>query len=818
LATTDRYICIHGHFYQPPRENAWLEDVELQDSAYPFHDWNERIASECYAPNGASRILDGQNRIIQIINNYARISFNLGPTLLSWLKEKMPEAYQQVLDADKESQTRFSGHGSAMAQVYNHMIMPLANKRDKYTQVRWGIRDFESRFGHKPEGMWLAETAVDIETLDILAEHGITFTILSHYQAGQVRKIGNDAWQDVKGGRIDPTMCYVQQLPSGRKINLFFYDGPISQAVAFEGLLKKGEFLANRLLGAFSNERTWAQLVHIATDGETYGHHHRYGEMALSYALDYIETQKQAHLTNYGEFLTLQPPTHEVQITENTSWSCYHGIERWRSDCGCNSGGNATWNQAWRKPLREALDWLRDTLVPQYEKKAALLLKDPWAARDAYIQVVLNRSVENIELFLQEHALQELNPSEKITVLKLLEQQRHAMLMYTSCGWFFDEISGIETVQILQYAGRAIQLAEELFGSNIEQDFLERLKLAKSNVPEKQDGAYIYTTTVKPAMIDLQKVAAHYAVSSLFEPYEQKTKVYCYLVEAEDCQTIVSGRMKLRMGQVQITSEITWETARIGFAVIHFGDHNLNGGIYASQDQDPTSYEDVIKLVEKAFFDSDLAELIRLLDRHFAGLTYSLKSLFRDEQRKVLNLILDSSQEQAEGAYRQVYSANAPLMHFLADLHIPLPKSFHTAIEFILNVDLRRAFESEDPDLEQIQALLDEGQRAKIEFDKTMLCRTFERTLNQLMEQLAKDVSNLPLLQKLEDLVGFASKLPFEIDLWRAQNIYYSLMSNYSPANGEQSALIPSPPPDWQTHFTALGEKLYVCVAIPKPN
>jgi hypothetical protein len=317
-------------------------------------------------------------------------------------------------------------------------------------------------------------------------------------------------------------------------------------------------------------------------------------------------------------------------------------------------------------------------------------------------------------------------------------------------------------------------------------------------------------------MIDLQKVAAHYAVSSLFEPYEQKTKVFCYLVEAEDCQTSVSGRMKLRMGQVQITSEITWETARIGFAVIHFGDHNLNGGIYASQDQ--TSYEDVIKLVEKAFFDSDLAELIRLLDRHFAGLTYSLKSLFRDEQRKVLNLILDSSQEQAEGAYRQVYSANASLMHFLADLYIPLPKSFYTAIEFILNADLRRAFENEDPDLEQIQAILDEGQRAKIEFDKTVLCQTFERTLNQLMEQLAKDVSNLPLLQKLEDLVSFTSKLPFEINLWRAQNLYYEIMCMYSPSNGARPALTPSPTPDWQAHFTALGEKLYVCVAIPKQN
>ncbi|MCA1724656.1 MAG: glycoside hydrolase, partial [Thermomicrobia bacterium] len=353
---TNRYVCIHGHFYQPPRENPWLEAIELQDSAYPYHDWNERITAECYAPNAASRILSGAGRIAQIVQNYARISFNFGPTLLAWMEAQAPDTYAAILDADRESRDRFSGHGAAMAQVYNHIILPLANRRDKWTQIHWGIADFTHRFGRAPEGMWLSETAVDLETLDILAEQGIAFTVLAPSQAGMVREIGAEEWEDVSGARIDPTRAYVQQLPSGRTIALFFYDGPISRGVAFEGLLDRGENLVNRLLGAFSDERDWPQLVHIATDGETYGHHHAHGDMALAYALHHIEAHDLAHLTIYGEYLERFPPTHEVQIIENTAWSCDHGVERWRSNCGCNTGGRPDWNQQWRGPLRAALD------------------------------------------------------------------------------------------------------------------------------------------------------------------------------------------------------------------------------------------------------------------------------------------------------------------------------------------------------------------------------------------------------------------------------------------------------------------------------
>ncbi|HSK45519.1 MAG TPA: DUF3536 domain-containing protein, partial [Candidatus Binatia bacterium] len=512
----ERCICIHAHFYQPPRENPWLEAVERQDSAYPYHDWNERITAECYAPNGASRILDEAGYIRQIVNNYSRISSNFGPTLLSWLEDNAPETYESILESDKTSQERFSGHGSALAQAYNHVILPLANTRDKTTQVIWGIRDFEDRFGRTPEGMWLAEAAVDVETLEALAEQGIQFTILAPHQAGRVRKIGGRSWKDVSGARIDPTRAYLAKLPSGRRINLFFYDGPISRAVAFEQLLNSGEEFANRLKSGFSDRRDWPQLMHIATDGETYGHHHRHGDMALAYALNRIEADPSLRLTNYGEFLAMYPPTHEVQIIENTSWSCAHGVERWRSDCGCNSG-RAGWNQQWRGPLRSALDYLRDCVTELFESKAGAMLHDPWAARNDYIDVVLDRSPDSLWLFFEKHSSQQLKPAETVEALKLLEMQRHAMLMYTSCGWFFDELSGIETMQVLQYAGRVIQLARETGNVDAEPEFLRRLALAKSNLPELGDGAAIYNRWVAPAFVDLRKVGAHFAISSMFD-------------------------------------------------------------------------------------------------------------------------------------------------------------------------------------------------------------------------------------------------------------------------------------------------------------
>ena len=805
----ERYVCIHGHFYQPPRESPWLEAIELQDSAYPYHDWNERITAECYEPNAASRILDDQGRITKIANNYAKISFNVGPTLLSWMETKAPEVYRSILEADRESRDRFSGHGSAVAQVYNHMILPLANRADKETQILWGMVDFEHRFGRFPEGMWLPETAVDLESLELMAELGIAYTVLAPHQAGRVRRIGARSWEDVSGGAVDPTMPYELRLPSGRSLRVFFYDGPIARSVAFEGLLSSGEQFANRLTGAFSDTRSWPQLVHIATDGETYGHHHRHGDMALAYATHHIETNSPGiHLTNYGEYLERHPPTHEAEILEDTSWSCAHGIERWRSDCGCHTGGRPGWNQAWRGPLRAALDVLRDDLAPRYEAHARSLLKDPWAARDDYIRVVLDRSPENVDRFFADHSTHPLEPGERQTALKLLELQRHAMLMYTSCGWFFSELSGIETVQVIQYAGRAVQLAGELFGDGAEPAFLARLADAKSNLPEPRDGAHIYEKYVKPAMVNLPKVAAHYALSSLFEEYSDRERIYGYTVEREDDRRTETGRARLALGTVRVTSEITGESERLTFGVLYFGDHNLNGGVRPYRD--PAAYDTMVEELSAAFGGADLTEAIRLLDKHFGTNMYSLRTLFRDEQRRILHIILEGTLDEAESAYRRLYEDYVPLMRFIADLGNPLPKAFTMTAEFVLNTSLRRAFEAETLELERIETLLEEARRWNITLDAAGLRYALERTLEAMADWLRVSVSDPALLQGLSAIADLVERLPFDVNLWKLQNVYYELSQTVyremrrTAEGGDAEARA------WIEAFVPLGAKLSV--------
>ena len=810
----ERNICIHGHFYQPPRENAWLEFVELQDSAYPFHDWNERITAECYAPNGMSRILDGYQNIEKITNNYAHISFNFGPTLLAWLAEKEPETYRSILDADKESRERFSGHGSAIAQAYNHTILPLSNSRDKETQIHWGIRDFEFRFGRKPEGMWLPETAVDLETLDILARNGIRFTILSPYQAKRTRKIRGRAWRDAGGGRVDPSMPYSVRLPAGKRIVVFFYDGPISQAIAFERLLEKGENLSGRLVSAFSDARTWPQLVHIATDGETYGHHHKRGEMALAYALHHIESNNLAKLTNYAEYLERHPPIQEAEIWERTAWSCAHGVERWQSNCGCNSGGHPDWNQEWRAPLRQALDWLRDAVAPRFEQRAGEIFQDPWAARNAYIDVILNRAPENVDRFFAEQAKHELSQEEKLLALKLMEMQRHAMLMYTSCGWFFDELSGIETTQVIQYAARTLQLYEEVFGESVEVMFLDRLSSAKSNIPEHKDGRTIYEKFVRPAMIDREKVAAHYALSSLFEPYPEEAKVYCYKVDLEDFQPIESGRSRLVVGRVRVASEITQESEVYSFGALHMADHMMNAGVRAYQGEE--AYTTMKQELVDPFNRADYAEVIRILDRHFGDSTYSLRSIFHDDQRKILGLIMKSTLAEAEAVYRQLYETHAPMMRFMSDLRVPQPRAFLMAAEFAINSTLRAAFEDADNlDFTRINALLDEARTDNVPLDGATLGFALRRTIKRLSEQSLENPDDIDLMKKLEASAGLARRLPFEVNVWRTQNNYYQMLQKVYPQRLEKASQGDAAAQEWVEHFAALGTNLAVKVEQP---
>ena len=804
-----RSLCIHGHFYQPPRENPWLEEVEMQDSAYPYHDWNARVTAECYAQNARSRILDSSGRIARIVNNYANISFNFGPTLLSWLEAKEPDTYQAIIEADSASRRRFSGHGAALAQAYSHPIMPLANRRDKVTQVRWGRRDFEQRFKRPPEGMWLPETAADLETLEVLESEGILFTILSPYQAKRVRKVGERDWQDVEGGRVDPKRPYRVNLPNGKSLAVFFYDGPISRAVAFERLLNSGEQFAQRLLGGFSGGDAH-EMVHIATDGESYGHHHRFGDMALAYALAEIEERRPAELTIYGEYLEHHPPEYEAEIIENSSWSCAHGVERWRSDCGCNTGSHPSWHQRWRAPLREALDWLRDHVAPLYERHAGQLFADPWAARDDYVSILLERRPERREAFVAEHARGELSAEQRRNALKLLELQRHAMYMYTSCGWFFDELSGIETVQVMQYGARVAQLAKEFSGEDVESEFVKRLEKAESNVPEYGDGRAVYQKLVHPAKLDLKRVVAHYAVSSLFEAYPESSIIYSYEVDQQAGGALTSGRTSLSWGSARVLSLVTLEEAAMSYAALHLGDHNIAGGVRSFQGAD--AYEAATKEVREAFQRADIPQVIRLFDKHFAESTFSLVSLFGDEQRRVIDLLLRETVETAEASYLQIYEQNAPLMLFLSSDNIPLPRPLLVAAERALNGQLRSAFEQNTLDTERIERVLAEAQSRRVGLDAPTLSFTFQQSLERVARAFGEEPTDLDRFAQLEDAVRLARSMPFHVELWYVQNLYHRLSHDVFVTQNERAIDGDRAARRWVERFIALGSRLQMTV------
>ena len=787
-----------------------MEVIEEQQGAYPYHDWNERIAAECYGPNAASRILDAEGKIVEIVSNYSKISFNFGPTLFSWLESEQPDIYAAVIEADKESRRQFSGHGSAIAQAYNHTIMPLSNARDKRTQVVWGIRDFQRRFGRDPEGMWLPETAVDIESLEELAAHGIAFTILAPHQARRIRLLGGGDWEDVSGQRVDTTRPYRVSLPSGKHIAIFFYDSPVSHGVAFDKLLGSGEQFMNRLMGIFDDRRGRPQLAHIANDGETYGHHHRFGDMALAYALNRMQKENLAHITNYGEFLEKFPPSHEVEIVEQTSWSCSHGIERWRSDCGCDTGFQPSWNQQWRGPLREALDWLRDTANDEFLRLATRQFKDPWAARNDYIDVILDRAPRNVQRFLSRHMAAPPSETEKITALKLMELQHNMQLMYSSCGWFFDDLAGIEGIQILHFAGRAAQLAQELFGDHAEKGFLERLAKAVSNDSEQGDGAQVFEKHVRSSMVDLEKVAAHWAVSSLFESYDDKTKLFVYEVERQDYRVRQAGRTKLAVGRMRIRSEQVGEAATFMFGVLHMGDHNVVAGVrdYRSEGR----YQAAMKELEEAYEKVEMRDLVRTMDKHFGLSAYSLRSLFHDERRKVLEMILKSARDNAEASFRQLYERDAPLMRFLLELGIAPPKAFQATAEFLINIDLRNTLAQDEPDVARLEWLMTDAKRYKVALDQLALVFAFRNTLERLMKRLMLKHSDVALIAKIIALVAMARRMPSQVDLWKVQNDFHTILTNVYQTYRTRESQGEAPAQEWVRQFTALGDQLGVRV------
>lgn len=592
---------------------------------------------------------------------------------------------------------------------------------------------------------------------------------------------------------------------------MFFFHGSVARDVADAVVLQNGEIFARRLAEIFTENGQQAQLAHIATDGETYGHHHRHTDMALAYCIHYIESNNLAKITVYGEYLEKFPPTCEVEIYENTSWSCGHGIQRWTSSCGCCYGKHPSGQQQWREPLRKGMDWLRDQLAPVYEKKMSQYdISDPWALRNSYISVILNRSIENVESFLCSSTSKELSHEQKVTFLKLLEMQRNAMLMYTSCGWFFDDICGIEAIQIMQYAARAIQLAKEVNGKDFEPGFKDIIQEAPANAKEFANGREAYEVFIKPVSIDLNRVGAHLAVSSIFEKYPDKIDIYCYSANIGAYKRIDAGIQTLATGRATIQSNITLEKHPVDFAVLHFGDHNLIGAVNARMSDD--AFFSTRKNLEDAFAKGDTTEVMRLMNVCFRGNSYSLWDLFKDQQRCILYRLLETTWQEIEASFRLVYEHNYTIMQAMRGMGIPFPKALSASAEFILNQDLCKVIQDDESDLGRLQELVDEATRLSVQLDQATLRFEASRKINRLMNKLAGSPDDLKLLETIEATLGILRTIVLELDLQTAQNVLFAISRGEYPAMSKKAELGDSIAKKWVEHFEKLADYLDVKV------
>jgi alpha-amylase/alpha-mannosidase (GH57 family) len=730
------------------------------------------------------------------------------------------EVYQRIIEADRNSCARLNGHGNAIAQVYNHIILPLANARDKYTQIRWGIADFRSRFGRMPEGMWLAETAVDYPTLEALVAEGIRFIILAPSQAQRCRVIPTDEqpvtqWHEVGGSQIDPTRpyrCYlkssnvetlhVTSLQETPYIDIFFYDGPISRDMGFSDALNNSHHLVGRLGLAIRGDRRPAQLLSVATDGETFGHHKGGTEKTLAYAFTEEFPRRDWTVTNYAHYLSLDPPTWEVELKPVTAWSCSHGVDRWQDDCGCGGGGE--WHQKWRRPLRDALDWLRDRLINVYETAAANLFRDPWRARDEYIQVICDRSVANVERFLCRHQSHTLTNSEQVDALRLLEMQRHALLMYTSCGWFFEEISRPEGTQILRYAARALELAEDVAGVQLEKAFINRLALAPSNVDLFGTGAEVYRQLVLTAQVNFQQIAAQYAITSLFKGQERSSNgqrstvngqldnstpycllptphIYCYTVNQLDYQWQRVGTLTLATGQLELRSEITWEKEELVFAVLHLGGWDFHCCIQPFAGR--RSYNQMKERVFESLLQASAAHTIRTMIQIFGDRSFNLQDLIAEERHRIVQMLSQESLTRLDRLYTQVYRDNyGVLMAFHRD-YLPVPQELQVAAEIALGsrcLDLVRSLCEEIGDrsiwdrLAQLEAVATEANLLRCQLNLPEVKQSLEQLmLRSLWQLLHGNATVEEEIQTIERAIDLGNRLNLALSLARAQEVYF---------------------------------------------
>jgi alpha-amylase/alpha-mannosidase (GH57 family) len=788
----DVYLVLHGHFYQPPRENPWLEAVEREPSAAPGENWNARIADECYRVNGWARVFDDAGHVVDIVNNYTHLSFNFGPTLLSWLEEKEPATYARLLEADRVSAALRSGHGNALGQAYGHAILPLSNDRDRRTQIRWGARDFERRFGRRAEALWMPETAVDAATIEDLIEEGLVFLILAPSQAKRIRRLQGaeeepGAWTDVSGGKVDPRTPYrcFSRAGRDRHIDIFFYDGPVSHAISFERVLYSSRQLVDKLWGAVDGQRQGPQLVHSAVDGETFGHHLRHAERALAFAFTVEAPRRGLRLTNYAEFLSLCPPTSEVELEfsesgEGTSWSCAHGVGRWCRDCGCHTGAPAGWNQAWRAPLRAAVNLVRDEAAAVFEEMGGELLRDVWAARDDYIELLLDRSPERRERFLEEHGRGGSNVSRQVRALKLLEMQRMSLLSQTSCGWFFNDISGLEAVQVLKYAACAVQIVEEVSGRSLEPDLLEVLAEARSNLPSQGTGADIYRRLVLPSVIDARRFVAQVAITDVLRRYPEEHTRFGHHVRKVEERTLESGHVRMTVGRLQLEVLRTGECKDFTYALIHFGGHDFHCAVRPFSGIQ--EFRAFLARIEAIFEQATITEILRAVDAHFGETYFGLAHLLPEEREDVLEALFADLTGRFAETYVRLYRDHRQAIGALIDAGLKVPREYRMAAEYTLSRELNEEIlaqrGSHDPGrYERAREIVEESKLRGFHLDLSESDALFGEMLLDSARTLLASPSEDAALGVL-DLVALAESLALTLPHGPAQDLVFEALAS----------------------------------------
>jgi alpha-amylase/alpha-mannosidase (GH57 family) len=771
-------LVIHGHFYQPPRENPWIGLVERDAQVRPFHDWNERIDHECYRANAFARIYDSYGRIERIVNNFERISFDVGPTLLSWLERHDRVVYDRIIEADRRSVARFGGHGNAIAQAFNHAILPLASERDRITQVRWGLTDFRRRFGREPEAMWLPETACDDKTLGTLIDEGLRFAILSPYQAERVRDLDGGEWTSVADGSIDTGVpySYFHRDGSGRSIALFFYDGPLARAIAFEGVLVSSQTFVAALASGRGGP---GRITHVATDGESYGHHFRHGELTLAHALMVEGPNKDLSFTNYGAFLAAHLPCKEVGIKsgpdgEGTSWSCSHGVRRWYGDCGCQTDGQDGWNQTWRTPLRKAFDSLRTFAAERFEEGTAGLLANPWEARDAYADLFLDPAHPRDE-WLHRYAARALDDDEKVRVLTFLELQKSALLMYTSCGWFFADLAGPEGRQVLAYAAHALDLIKDLGLEPPCRRFLEILSEAKSNRPSFGSGADIFAKCVEPLRVTPARIASHLAISSLVEEGDESGAVGDYRFRRSHFQRQGQGKLRLAVSHVAIEKTTTGSRHEHAVGSMHLGGVDFYSAVrdYPGQEQ----FAGATARVWAAFRTASLPTMLRVLQQELGPDEGGLESVLADGREHISELVLGGIVANFAEAYAHMYESHQRELEHFKQAGFELPKELSIAAELALerrfNIEIERARPSVDTaDYARALEIADDARRQGYEIDRSSASRIF----GDLIAGAVDRATSQPSTDATRDavlLVDLARHLRADGQIFRAQEILY---------------------------------------------